>query len=783
MTKTYQVDIYDHSQVLHDGSSISWPLADGTGSLPALPYEAGDWILGNRGADTVYVSTDGTTLTFGASYDGSTFSGTGSDTTLSVMPYSGPYLSIAPGALNLEDEAFDNDIEILGVAGLVRDPNTSTVPISWTNGEAQIAGTNIVPGAVSYFQTTRNHHVRGHFVGGVFQLWNGATPAMTVMPHTSSEDMLVFVTDDGNWDGINMGAYRIIGPLPDFNATSGGSILSNQLVIASTGTSGPASTFPATPANAIITFTTLFPGAATNVSVAGAASLSAGDYRIRYCWTKSLTLDRSDGSTVTKTLETALSALVYQAGNSYVTVGGSGQIAFDVPPMPTDMTGFRLYMGTAQDQELLMASGYSYTPGGGTGGNGRVVVTALGTTAGAQPSYGFFAWPAGTNILHPESSHLLMKMGHLGGKRDGPTGNYTIHGFNSGQQQRTSAQIAEKAINGGQKVGSTSPYQDHIGDKAVHATTHVHSYTTKSGTTPVAVHKVAAADGSGGMQFDDPGMANPMTTQGDIIYGGASGAATRLGSPGDYAVLTYSPGPNHPVWIATSGSPNAGALVYEGGTSVSWANVGSGDVVLSYRTVAGDTIPGFHKLETDQMTSGSATSDQVPTADGSGGVAWQDQTGGTSGVKATDKPTSTTTVTASTDTTIYTPTIAANALTGGRMVRIKLYGRYDVGFAGTGATLKLKINGATVFSKGTGTTVGTNFPFFWEYVLTIRNVGGSGACWPVAEYLDNSNNPQQTVSTTTTAIDTTASNPIVITASVQDPSNIFRLDEAVVEYL
>jgi hypothetical protein len=177
MVKTYQVDIYDHSQVLHDGSSISWPLADGTGSLPALPYEAGDWILGNRGADTVYVSTDGTTLTFGASYDGSTFSGTGSDTTLSVMPYSGPYLSIAPGALNLEDEAFDNDIEILGVAGLVRDPNTSTVPISWTNGEAQIAGTNIVPGAVSYFQTTRNHHVRGHFVGGVFTLDHGATPA------------------------------------------------------------------------------------------------------------------------------------------------------------------------------------------------------------------------------------------------------------------------------------------------------------------------------------------------------------------------------------------------------------------------------------------------------------------------------------------------------------------------------------------------------------------------------------------------------------------------------
>jgi hypothetical protein len=51
-------------------------------------------------------------------------------------------------------------------------------------------------------------------------------------------------------------------------------------------------------------------------------------------------------------------------------------------------------------------------------------------------------------------------------------------------------------------------------------------------------------------------MLNPMTTAGDIIYGGASGAPTRLaGSATNNFVLTYNTGTSAPVWAAVSAIP------------------------------------------------------------------------------------------------------------------------------------------------------------------------------------------------------------------------------------
>ena len=51
-------------------------------------------------------------------------------------------------------------------------------------------------------------------------------------------------------------------------------------------------------------------------------------------------------------------------------------------------------------------------------------------------------------------------------------------------------------------------------------------------------------------------MLNPMTTAGDIIYGGTSGAPTRLaGSATNNYVLTYNTGTSAPVWAAVSAIP------------------------------------------------------------------------------------------------------------------------------------------------------------------------------------------------------------------------------------
>ncbi len=47
------------------------------------------------------------------------------------------------------------------------------------------------------------------------------------------------------------------------------------------------------------------------------------------------------------------------------------------------------------------------------------------------------------------------------------------------------------------------------------------------------------------------GMANPMTTQGDIIYGGASGAPTRLAIGTARKVLAVNSGVTAPEWVAS----------------------------------------------------------------------------------------------------------------------------------------------------------------------------------------------------------------------------------------
>src|SRR4029077_20134340 len=48
------------------------------------------------------------------------------------------------------------------------------------------------------------------------------------------------------------------------------------------------------------------------------------------------------------------------------------------------------------------------------------------------------------------------------------------------------------------------------------------------------------------------GFANPMTTQDDVIVGGASGVAARLGKGSDGQVLTVDPSTHHLVWATPS---------------------------------------------------------------------------------------------------------------------------------------------------------------------------------------------------------------------------------------
>lgn len=67
--------------------------------------------------------------------------------------------------------------------------------------------------------------------------------------------------------------------------------------------------------------------------------------------------------------------------------------------------------------------------------------------------------------------------------------------------------------------------------------------------------KVVAVNSSGEyeLQTQSGGMSNPMTTQGDIIYGGSSGTPTRLAKGSAGQVLTMNSGATAPIWSTPSG--------------------------------------------------------------------------------------------------------------------------------------------------------------------------------------------------------------------------------------
>jgi hypothetical protein len=64
----------------------------------------------------------------------------------------------------------------------------------------------------------------------------------------------------------------------------------------------------------------------------------------------------------------------------------------------------------------------------------------------------------------------------------------------------------------------------------------------------------ARADHDHGLPAASGGMTNPMTTQDDIIVGGASGVPGRLAKGSDGQVLTVDPTTHHLLWATPSGS-------------------------------------------------------------------------------------------------------------------------------------------------------------------------------------------------------------------------------------
>lgn len=111
----------------------------------------------------------------------------------------------------------------------------------------------------------------------------------------------------------------------------------------------------------------------------------------------------------------------------------------------------------------------------------------------------------------------------------------------------------------------------------------------------------------GTTQITNAGIVNPMTTQDDIIIGGAAGAAARKAKGTDGQVLTIDPSTHHIVW-ATPATPGTGTV-----TSVALTAAPSGIF-----DVAGSPITGSGTLA---LSMDNQSANTVLAGPSSGGAA------------------------------------------------------------------------------------------------------------------------------------------------------------------
>lgn len=104
---------------------------------------------------------------------------------------------------------------------------------------------------------------------------------------------------------------------------------------------------------------------------------------------------------------------------------------------------------------------------------------------------------------------------------------------------------------------------------------------------------------------------SPMTTGGDVIYGGASGVATRLGNGSSGQVLKSNGGTSAPSWSNALTNPmtTGGDIIYGGasGAPTRLANGSNGQILTSSGGTSAPTWKSFIPPTVQKFTSGSGT--------------------------------------------------------------------------------------------------------------------------------------------------------------------------------
>lgn len=89
-------------------------------------------------------------------------------------------------------------------------------------------------------------------------------------------------------------------------------------------------------------------------------------------------------------------------------------------------------------------------------------------------------------------------------------------------------------------------------------------------------------------------FVSPLTSQDDLIIGGASGTPTRLAKGTDGQVLTVDPTTHHLVWATPSGGGGGGGAVYPQRTPRLWHGDGKWSAGSTINTATGGTWPAYY---------------------------------------------------------------------------------------------------------------------------------------------------------------------------------------------
>lgn len=163
--------------------------------------------------------------------------------------------------------------------------------------------------------------------------------------------------------------------------------------------------------------------------------------------------------------------------------------------------------------------------------------------------------------------------------------------------------ITTLAISSGGTGTGTAPTQ--------YGVIYASSATTYASTGAGTAGQVLTVNGTANGYIWSSPLTNPMTTAGDIIYGGASGVTTRLaGSATNGYILTYDTTTNAPYWaVAPAGysAPTLGSTSIASGATVSNINA---------LTINSTTIPTSATLLTSGGALGTPASGTLTNATG-----------------------------------------------------------------------------------------------------------------------------------------------------------------------